>query len=127
MSSTITIPAQLVRHARSATTVELGEAAGEIREQSQRKQPELREPLARFDTLRAALDTLPADPGTAEVDKAHLSAMVEALRAHVRALTELKVDEAREGHADEVARYGAELDEIESGLDELLAAQGGDV
>jgi hypothetical protein len=122
MSTTITIPAPLVPHAREATIYELGQAGGDILGQSERKDPELREPLKRFDTIRAVLDALPADPvGATDVEPTLVPTMAEALRGHARYLAGAVKTARQEGHADVANEYEARLGELEAGLDELKA------
>ena len=88
MSTTITIPVPLVPHAREATIDELGEAGRDILGQAERKNPELQEPLQRFDTIRSAFDALPTNTDApAVVEAALVPPMIEALRGHARFLS----------------------------------------
>jgi hypothetical protein len=122
MSTTITIPSQLVPHVRAAATHDLGQAGGDILGQSERPSPELQEPLERFDTMRAVLDALPSDPNTvAYVEAVYFRPAVEALREHARFLWGIMETARREGHADMAAQHKAELDTLEAGLSDLLS------
>jgi hypothetical protein len=128
MSVTMTIPPQLVPHIREATTHDLGMAASDILKQSERKYPELQEPLRRFDAIRAVLDAMPAEPDTsAQVEQALVPPMVEALREHARQLTGMATTARQEGEIELAAKRKAELDQIEAGLDDLLAREDSDL
>lgn len=121
MSTTITIPAQLVPHVRSGAMYWLGQAAGDILGESERKDPKLEGPFQRFDTMRAVLDSLSSDDTPAHVEHALVPAMVEALREHARALNHVPETARTEGHAAEADEYQAQLDDLEAGLNDLLA------
>ena len=121
MSTTITIPAQLVKHVRAGATWDLGQAAGDILGQSERKGGDLQEPLRRFDAMRAVLDSLPSDETPAHVEPALVPAMVEALRWHARALNGVTETARQEGDANLAGECQAELDELEAGLNDLLS------
>jgi hypothetical protein len=131
MSTTITIPGPLARHLREAMIYELGRTGRAIAEESERKEPDLPRLLEQFDVLRAALDGLPAKhKKTARVAGATLRPGLEALRGHTRSLYAAAETARQEGHSKEADHSQAELDEIEAGLDHVLArvpvAKGGD-
>jgi hypothetical protein len=83
MSTEITIPSQLVPHAREAATHMLRRAGADIMVQAERRDPRPEEPLQRFDAYRALLLTLPTEPDTAaHVALEHGPALRDAMREH---------------------------------------------
>jgi hypothetical protein len=110
----ITIPAPLVPHVREAVTYMLGQAGDEILGQTERRDPELGEPLRRFDAMHALLDALaPTGPDTAaRVDGAHAPAMVDALREQMVVRASVAETAQREGRTELAHKYTAELAEL---------------
>ena len=83
MSTEITIPSQLVPHAREAATHMLRRAGADIMVQAEHRDPRPEEPLQRFDAYRALLLTLPTEPDTAaHVGIEHGPALRDAMREH---------------------------------------------
>jgi hypothetical protein len=83
MSTEITIPSQLVPHAREAATCMLRKAGADIMVQAECRDPKLEDVLGRFDAYRALLDTLPTKPDTAaHVGIEHAPVLRDAMREH---------------------------------------------
>jgi hypothetical protein len=83
MSTEITIPSQLVPHAREAATHMLRRAGADIMGQAECRDPNPEEPLQRFDAYRALLLMLPSEPDmAAHVGLEHGPALREAMREH---------------------------------------------
>jgi len=88
--TTITIPAEVTRVARSAVLTELGEAADQISQASldyeKEQNPEsFNEPLAMFDTLRGLLDAIgwSNETRTIEIEDEQRGLLAKALEERV--------------------------------------------
>jgi hypothetical protein len=105
MSTTITIPAQLVPGAREVTVFTLGLAGEEIWTQSQKiRNCELDAALERFDTIRGLLDAIGSAQGAVDVDEIHKPILIELMADQARSVGELLNEEREAGRADEVER-----------------------
>jgi len=121
MSTEITIPSQLVAHARDAATHMLRKAGTEIMLQAERREPKPEEPLQRFDAFRALLLTLPTEPEVAaHVGIEHGPALREAMREHTTAHANIVATAHHGGDAAGwVQRATAELADLTAFMDSL--------
>jgi hypothetical protein len=121
MCAEITIPSQLVPHAREAVTYMLRRAGADIMVQTERGDPDLGEPLERLDTYRALLEALPTKPNTA----AHVGVeqgltLREAIREHTSRQAGVMASSREEGRAAAWVRaawieeMGGELADLEA-------------
>lgn len=97
--TTITIPTEVTRVARSAVLTELGEAADQISQASlgyekEQNPDSFNEPLAKFDTLRRLLDAIgwSNETRTIEIEDEQRGVLARALQERVVADREHIVD-----------------------------------
>ncbi len=123
--TTITIPAEVTRGARSAVLTELGEAADQISQASldyeKEQNPEsFNEPLAKFDTLRRLLDAIgwSNETRTIEIEYEQREILAMALQERVAADREHIADHLTAADARESTEHNVYA------VEDFLAANG---
>jgi hypothetical protein len=119
--STITIPAQIVPHARDGALYLLGLACNEIGNQTDCAPPDLEGPLQRFDTLRGLLDALAVE-GPARVDEAYRPTLLDALWEDAAVTIGMRDTNASEGYRGTALKHAVEVEDV-TGFIAALSAQ----